>query len=319
MTDHKNFSDKFPRFDDEMLRTFVCVAQLHSFSAAAEALNKTTSTISYRIKSLEESLDSPLFVRTTRSVQLTAAGEILLERARQIFDTLEFLPAELEQIKDGIEPIFDLVVNFLLYDAQATAVLLKHLTEEFPHTIFRVRRAVHMGVWDEILYNGAHLALGVPGFHTIRDDFITTPLGVINWGFVVAPDHPLSKLPGPLSNHELRPYTAINVEDTAQHITKRVAWRLPGQKEYLVPDLQTKIECHILGLGVGFLPSATVRALLKRKLLIELNVQVARSPAPLSLAWRREGAGRIATYVRDLCTERHDLLQPFFAPLDPLS
>jgi hypothetical protein len=42
----KKFPAKSPKFDDETLRTFLCVAQLHSFSAAAEALNKTTSTIS---------------------------------------------------------------------------------------------------------------------------------------------------------------------------------------------------------------------------------------------------------------------------------
>jgi DNA-binding transcriptional LysR family regulator len=49
----KKFPAKSPKFDDETLRTFLCVAQLHSFSAAAEALNKTTSTISYRIKAMD--------------------------------------------------------------------------------------------------------------------------------------------------------------------------------------------------------------------------------------------------------------------------
>lgn len=318
MTQPKDFAAKLPKFDDETLRTFICVAQRHSFSAAAEALNKTTSTISYRIKALEESLESPLFLRTTRSVQLTPAGEVLLDRVKQIFDALEFLPEEIKQVNDGVEPQFTLVVNNLMYDAQAMARLLSHLAEQFPHTVFRVHRAVYMGVWDEILHNGAHLALGVPGFHTINDDFSIDPLGIVNWIFVVAPEHPLAKLPGPLGNHELRAYPAINIQDTAQRLTKRTAWRLPGQKEFLVPDLQTKIACHLQGLGVGFLPSAMVRALLNRRQLVERTVQVGRSPSPLSLAWRCKGAGRITCHLLELCRARHPLLGPFLAPLDPL-
>ena len=65
-------------FDPETLRTFIAVAETGSFSKAAERLCKTTATISYRIKLLEENTGVALFFRTTRSVTLTAAGEHLL-------------------------------------------------------------------------------------------------------------------------------------------------------------------------------------------------------------------------------------------------
>ena len=64
-------------FDPETLRTFIAVAETGSFSKAAERLCKTTATISYRIKLLEENTGVALFFRTTRSVTLTAAGEHL--------------------------------------------------------------------------------------------------------------------------------------------------------------------------------------------------------------------------------------------------
>ena len=69
-------------FDPETLRTFIAVAETGSFSKAAERLCKTTATISYRIKLLEENTGVALFFRTTRSVTLTAAGEHLLSQAR---------------------------------------------------------------------------------------------------------------------------------------------------------------------------------------------------------------------------------------------
>lgn len=60
--------------DPETLRTFVSVAETGSFSRAAEKLYKTTATISYRIKLLEDNTGVALFSRTTRSVLLTPAG-----------------------------------------------------------------------------------------------------------------------------------------------------------------------------------------------------------------------------------------------------
>ncbi|STF44390.1 LysR family transcriptional regulator [Escherichia coli] len=59
-------------FDPETLRTFIAVAETGSFSKAAERLCKTTATISYRIKLLEENTGVALFFRTTRSVTLTS-------------------------------------------------------------------------------------------------------------------------------------------------------------------------------------------------------------------------------------------------------
>ncbi len=71
-------------FDPETLRTFIAVAETGSFSKAAERLCKTTATISYRIKLLEENTGVALFFRTTRSVTLTAAGEHLLSPGQRL-------------------------------------------------------------------------------------------------------------------------------------------------------------------------------------------------------------------------------------------
>ncbi len=305
------------KIDPEALRTFVTVAQLRSFSAAADLLHKTTSAISYRIKTLEESMGTSLFQRTTRSVTLTPSGEILLEKASQIFEWLQTLPEELQQVRDGVEPHFTFVLNNLLYDAEGIAALLTHLHQRFPHASFRIRRAVYMGVWDELIHNGGTVALGVPGFHTINEDFVTEPIGVINWAFVVAADHPLATAPAPLGNDLLRRYPAINVEDTSHRLVKRTAWRLPGQQEFLVPNLKTKIECHLRGLGVGFLPAASTRELLRTKRLVERPVSVGRSPSPLAFAWRRQGAGKITAHLRELCATRDPLFLPLLASVEP--
>ena len=71
-------------FDSWLLRSFVAVAESGGFTTAAKLLNSTQSTISAQVHRLEEEAGRPLFVRSTRSVQLTAAGETLLGYARTI-------------------------------------------------------------------------------------------------------------------------------------------------------------------------------------------------------------------------------------------
>ena len=60
------------------LRAFEAVAAHLSFTGAAHALNVTTAAVSSHIKSLEEFLETPLFVRHSRSVRLTPQGARLL-------------------------------------------------------------------------------------------------------------------------------------------------------------------------------------------------------------------------------------------------
>ena len=178
-------------FDPETLRTFIAVAETGSFSKAAERLCKTTATISYRIKLLEENTGVALFFRTTRSVTLTAAGEHLLSQARDWLSWLESMPSELQQVNDGVERQVNIVINNLLYNPQAVAQLLAWLNERYPFTQFHISRQIYMGVWDSLLYEGFSLAIGVTGTEALANTFSLDPLGSVQWRFVMAADHPL--------------------------------------------------------------------------------------------------------------------------------
>ena len=70
--------------DLETLRIFVKVAEVSSFTRAAEHLGMPKSRVSLRIRALEEELGSHLLLRTTRSVRLTPDGESFLARASRL-------------------------------------------------------------------------------------------------------------------------------------------------------------------------------------------------------------------------------------------
>src|ERR1700727_832488 len=67
---------------------FLSVAHHSSFRRAAADLAVTPSAMSQAIRSLEARIGAALFIRTTRSVGLTEAGERFLVRARPAFEEL---------------------------------------------------------------------------------------------------------------------------------------------------------------------------------------------------------------------------------------
>ncbi len=78
------FRQPLPLLDNDVLRTFVAIAETGNFSTAAEAVLRTPSAVSMQIKKLEEQLKAVLFLRDARSVTLTQQGETLLTYARRM-------------------------------------------------------------------------------------------------------------------------------------------------------------------------------------------------------------------------------------------
>lgn len=75
----------------KFLETFIWVARLRSFSAAAVRLNSTQAAVSNRISALEQELGVQLFERKARTVQLTQEGRVAIATAEKIVClTMEF-------------------------------------------------------------------------------------------------------------------------------------------------------------------------------------------------------------------------------------
>ncbi len=83
------------------LRTFEAAGRHLNFTRAADEIGLTPAAVSYQIKEIEEQLGIGLFVRTSRTIQLTQAGTVLFEAASEALDTLRRATSRAHKISRG--------------------------------------------------------------------------------------------------------------------------------------------------------------------------------------------------------------------------
>lgn len=120
------------------LRAFVAVAEELNFTRAARRLFLAQQALSAQIRQLEQLLGTPLFARTTRQVQLTAAGHALLARAPALLAELE---ASLDAARRAAAGADGALTIGLLATAplELTPRLLRAFSEQRPGVALSVR------------------------------------------------------------------------------------------------------------------------------------------------------------------------------------
>ncbi|MGE6613141.1 LysR family transcriptional regulator [Peribacillus sp. NPDC076916] len=88
--------------DIRQLRYFVTVANEGQITRAAKKLNMAQPPLSHQLKIIEEQLGTALFIRNSRSVELTEAGLLLYQRAVSILHQIDDTLIEVKETGDGI-------------------------------------------------------------------------------------------------------------------------------------------------------------------------------------------------------------------------
>jgi DNA-binding transcriptional LysR family regulator len=99
------------RFDLVDLQLFIAVADSRSITRGAERAHLALASASARIKGLEEAFGVSLFKRGRRGVELTAAGENLLDHARLVMHNVEAMRGDLARFAAGVRASVQLLAN----------------------------------------------------------------------------------------------------------------------------------------------------------------------------------------------------------------
>lgn len=166
------------------------VARRGSIRAAAERLNVAASAISRQIRALERELGTPIFDRSTRSLSLTSAGEILVRHIRDTFRDMHRTRILIEDLKG-------------LRRGEVVIAMMSGLAADMvPRTVLQFRRAnPHVTVKVQLLTTGEAILdaiargdadLGLGFDFAERPNVRTLAVVLARLGAVMAPDHPLA-------------------------------------------------------------------------------------------------------------------------------
>lgn len=137
------------------LKTFVVVADEAHLTRAAERLHASQPTVSAHIKSLEEELETKLFIRTPKGMRLTEAGERLRIKADNVLLAAREMRLEARNMGDELVGDMSLGLNT---DAEYLRIvpLLNSLGEQHPKVTLQIQQsgsasvqgAIHKGRLD---------------------------------------------------------------------------------------------------------------------------------------------------------------------------
>ena len=120
------------------LRYFRAVAEELHFGRAAERLHIAQPPLSQQIRQLERELEVSLFTRSTRRVELTAAGEAYLKRAVAVLDAVDDAGQQARRIAHGVEGHLTIgCVGSATYSVLPR--LVRALRDELPHVEISIR------------------------------------------------------------------------------------------------------------------------------------------------------------------------------------
>ena len=132
----------------------------------------------------------------------------------------------------------------------------------------------------------ADLAIGVSLESAAYGGLQAKPLGQVKFVFAVAPHHPLAQLPEPLKDDVIQQHRAVAVADTVQRGSSISFGLLIGQDVFTVATMQAKLDAHLRGLGVGFLPEPIARTYIKAGRLVVKRVERPERVVQPCYAWR---------------------------------
>ena len=240
------------------LKTFITVASLKNFSAAAKQLYTVQPNISRQISDLEKQLEAKLFIRNTREVSLTEAGKILLPEAIEIL-------ANNERVKNLIKATQHNQKTLKIgYLASACVTffpqLIRNFSKRYPEIKITILEMTSIDQLNALLENKIDISFSRPQPLLEKKRFTSTEIYTDTLVAAIPACHPLADKQ-PLTFNDLRDENFIQFKtketsDLHRHIVSNC------EKNDFLPNItphtgnfRSLMAVVSAGLGISIVPS----------------------------------------------------------------
>ncbi|MEA9753645.1 LysR family transcriptional regulator [Xanthomonas campestris] len=283
----------------DTLRAFLRVAELGSFTRAAETLGLPKASVSTAVQRLEASLGTQLLHRTTRRVQLTADGTAFYQRSRDLLDDMDELQGMFQRDHSQLR-------GRLRVDMSAG------IARQFVIPALPAFLAQHPQLEIEISGTDRRVDLVREGFDcvvrvgTVEDtSLVGRPLGVLRIINVASAQY-LAQRGVPQTLEDLAQHDLVHYVSTLgqrspgfeYHDGAQYHW-LPMRGPVTVNNGDAYLAAARAGLGIIQAPASPLQAHLDSGALVEVLARMAPEPMPVTLlyAQRRHLPQRVRLFM----------------------
>ncbi len=265
------------------LRYFVTVAEELNITRAAGLLNISQPPLSQQLKNLEEELDTVLFIRGKRRLELTESGKMLYQRAKDILSLSEKTEAEIRSLKAGMTG----TVSIGLVEGMAPDIAAEWFSgflKEHPQVRFRILD----GNSDDLIekMRGGLIGLAVitaPYDQQLLNSF---QVGQERMAALMRRDHPLAERES-LSAEDLLPEPLIVPSRKAHVDTIRRWFRGTGENPGIICEMDNYLDAAALagrGVGISIFPQT---AYVMNDSLIQKEILAPNTAVDYLFVWRK--------------------------------
>ena len=278
------------------LRIFATVAELASFSRAAEQLGLAKGRVSTSVQQLEAQVGTRLLQRTTRSVRLTPDGERFLDRCKELLTEAEQLQAMFQPASTGLTGR----LRIDLPNRIARDLVLPRLPE---FLAAHPRLEIGISTTDrrvDLVHEGFDCVLRVGAL--VDSDLVARPLGTLPMRNVASPAylrvHGTPRTLADLASHRVVHYMpSLNAQGAAWEYVEADGQRrtIPMRAHVTVNGTDAYQAAALAGLGLVQSPMLGTDELVARGELVDVlpEFRAAAMPVSLMLPHRRQLAPRV--------------------------
>ncbi|SLM63074.1 MULTISPECIES: LysR family transcriptional regulator [Dickeya] len=228
------------------------VVELGGFAAAAEAFNRSQSSVSYQLSLMQERLGVALLEPAGRKTTLTAPGQQLLTQAAPLLKAFQALEVRAAVLKRGGRARIDLIVDSV-FPKSVLFAALREFQHHYPHTQVHLTEVLRSESQAQRLDRQADIWLLSHPWDGLNQGRLLMEMAFVA---VARADHPLHQLASPLSYQDLKNYPLIEILDRQQQNDSQ---RKPASAEnWTFTTVEAAIEAVMHGVGYGWLPEPRI-------------------------------------------------------------
>jgi DNA-binding transcriptional LysR family regulator len=289
------------------IETFYWAAKLGSFSAAADRLNATQSTVSMRIQDLEREFGFALFERGRRGARVTSMGREVMRYAEEMLR----LSAEMRERLAGSETPGILRIGVVeMISVTWLPRLVKAIHESYPKVALELAEALTQDLIEDLDQGNLDLILAagrIPGYN-----FSQMSLGTVEFVWMASPSLGLPKRT--LRPRDLQHWPVIALSRESYHHRSIEEWFRSGgarcRRIDTCKSLGVAAALAGAGLGVTLLPPCRYRSEIKAARLQMVPVAPRFRPVEFTATYSTATIQPIGRRIAELAAEVSDFEKP---------